>query len=169
MPALPKSTASTAIGPSEPVKAVNKLYAAGACAVIAFAPVVACSSSSSTTPSPPDSGSGDDDSGNPGLPDPSNSICGHPGDQGNSVGVGKFCQSSADCSDNTKATLCAIIGDDRSFFCTFVCHQDGPPDQCGEDAECACQGPCGCFPKKCDDRPADDGGTDAPTDSPQDG
>ncbi len=146
------------------MKAVHKLLGVGAGLVFALGAAVACSSSSSTPAASPDSGGGGDDSGGPALPDPSNSRCGHPGDQGNSLGVGHFCQSSVDCENNTKATICAIIGDDKSFFCTFVCHEDGGPDQCGENAECACQGACGCFPKACDDR-TDDGGTDAGADA----
>jgi hypothetical protein len=144
------------------VRAAKKLVGAAAGCLFALGAVGACSSSSSSSGpgATPDSGSSGNDSGS-GLPDPSSSICGHPGDQGNSLGVGRFCQSSNDCANNTSATICAIVGDDHSFFCTFVCHQDGGADQCGENAECACQGgPCGCFPKACDD--TSDGGSDAP-------
>jgi hypothetical protein len=136
---------------------------------LGLAAVVACSSSSSTPAATPDAG--DDTPPPPPGPDPSKSFCGHPGDKGNSLGVGHYCVTSADCSDNTRATLCATAGDEGAFFCTFVCHQDGPPDQCGEDAECTCQGPCGCFPKACDDRPdaGGDASTDSPADAPEDG
>jgi hypothetical protein len=79
------------------------------------------------------------------------SICGHPGDVGNSLGVGRYCLKSNDCSMNTKATLCATLGSPNATFCTFPC--DGTIDmgtQCGENASCQCQGgACGCFPKSC--------------------
>jgi hypothetical protein len=151
------------------VKAVHKLLGAFVVALLAFGPVAACSSSSSTTTTTPEAGGGDD-AGHTGFPDAANSTCGHPGDKGNSLGVGKFCQSSADCANNTQATLCAIIGDDRSFFCTFLCDEDGGVNQCGENAECACQGACGCFPIACDDSAdAGDAGSDAPNDAPDGG
>jgi hypothetical protein len=79
------------------------------------------------------------------------SICGHPGDVGNSLGVGKYCTKLTDCSSNVKATLCTTLGSDDSFFCTFAC--SGNSDlggECGEAASCQCQGgQCGCFPDSC--------------------
>src|SRR5687767_1409735 len=77
------------------------------------------------------------------------SDCGRPGDVGNSLGVGMFCTSLGDCSDNKRAKLCTKIADPDNFFCTMRCEQGGPPDQCGEDAICACQGACGCVPLAC--------------------
>src|ERR1700749_1004971 len=59
-----------------------------------------------------------------GMPGPVHdmaSLCGHPGDPGNSLGVGKYCTSLSDCSTNSKATLCSILGSDNTFFCTFAC------------------------------------------------
>ena len=94
------------------------------------------------------------------------SNCGHPGDKGNSLGVGKFCQRLLDCSDNVKAFLCTTIADPDNYFCTFRCKIDA---DCGEDANCQCAaGGCGCFPNACggpppadmsvsDARPATDG------------
>ncbi|HEY2744071.1 MAG TPA: hypothetical protein VGL86_05595 [Polyangia bacterium] len=80
------------------------------------------------------------------------SLCGHPGDTGNSLGVGKYCTSISDCSSNSKATLCSILGSDNTYFCTFPC--SGTADlatECGENATCACQGgQCGCFPAACE-------------------
>lgn len=146
------------------MKSYLKVALASAC-ICALALFVACSSSSNSSPTATDSGSSDEEPATPPGPDPSKSFCGHPGDKGNSLGVGHFCVTSVDCQDNTRASLCATAGDPGAFFCTFVCHQDGPPDQCGEDAECTCQGACGCFPKACDTR---DAGADAPTDSPID-
>ncbi len=88
------------------------------------------------------------------------SDCGFPGDVGNSLGVGKFCTAQtfvADCGKNTKANLCANLGSDTDFFCTFTCSSTGSANQCGENAECACQGgQCGCFPLACDTGPHPD-------------
>ena len=77
------------------------------------------------------------------------SACGHPGDVGNSLGVGKYCTKLSDCSMNKQATLCTILGSDDTFFCTFSC--SGPTStECGEAASCQCQGTqCGCFPDAC--------------------
>jgi hypothetical protein len=78
------------------------------------------------------------------------SECGHPGDKGNSKGVGKYCEASADCASNTDATICTRIADPNNFFCTFSCKATGPADQCGENAFCACDGSlCGCKPTAC--------------------
>ena len=80
------------------------------------------------------------------------SQCGHPGDKGNSIGVGKFCSHVSDCTGNTKANLCAQLGDPNQFFCTFACSATGPANQCGENATCACDPMgrgCGCFPLAC--------------------
>lgn len=88
------------------------------------------------------------------------SACGHPGDKGNSLGVGQFCENLSDCADNTRAKLCTTLGDPDNFFCTFACKKDGPVDQCGESARCACSsGGCGCFPTRCDE-PSDGGVSD---------
>src|SRR5262245_56148452 len=62
------------------------------------------------------------------------SDCGHPGDVGNSVGVGKFCMKVTACSSNTKATLCTTLGSDRNYFCTTACDSAGPANYCGENA-----------------------------------
>lgn len=84
------------------------------------------------------------------------SDCGHPGDVGNSLGVGKFCMTIADCASNSKATVCTTLGSDTDFFCTMVCSSTGPADQCGENARCACDnGQCGCFPTACDKNGSD--------------
>jgi hypothetical protein len=97
------------------------------------------------------------------------SNCGRPGDTGNSLGVGSFCEKSSDCSKNSKALLCTTLGDSENFFCTFPCSRTGTPDQCGENARCACTGGgCGCFPTRCDG-PQPDGGADAGADGGIDG
>lgn len=82
---------------------------------------------------------------------PFHSDCGHPGDKGNALGVGKFCMTLDDCSSNSKATICTTLGNPDNFFCTMVCSATGPADQCGDNARCACDtGGCGCFPTACD-------------------
>src|SRR5262249_16843905 len=65
------------------------------------------------------------------------SDCGHPGDTGNSLGVGQFCVHESDCENKTKANLCTQLGDPDNYFCTFPCKAMGPADQCGENARCA--------------------------------
>lgn len=90
---------------------------------------------------------------------PYHSDCGHPGDTGNSLGVGQFCIHESDCENNTKANLCTQLGDPDNFFCTFPCSAKGPADQCGENAYCACDSQgrgCGCYPSRCDTGPSPD-------------
>ena len=80
------------------------------------------------------------------------SACGHPGDKGNSLGVGRFCQALSDCEGTPHPTLCTILGSSDNFFCTFMCKPgDAGLTECGENARCACEGnQCGCFPTACD-------------------
>ena len=84
--------------------------------------------------------------------------CGNPCDQGNSKGVGQFCDFIRDCLNTTEAHLCSTLGDPTEHFCTFLC--SGPSDagadaaatsdECGENATCQCSGgQCGCFPNRC--------------------
>jgi hypothetical protein len=83
-----------------------------------------------------------------------NSCCGQPGDKGNSLGVGQFCNPDPCTGD--KAIFCASLGgDDRQHFCTFPCSvPDGGMDPCGENAFCACRGgQCGCAPTSCMNEP----------------
>jgi hypothetical protein len=91
-----------------------------------------------------------------------NSGCGHPGDKGNSIGVGSFCVTSNDCSCNSGATLCSTLGGPGTDFCTTLCMPvDGGGDAgCGENATCFCQGPgaCGCTPNSCLTAPPSDAG-----------
>ena len=85
------------------------------------------------------------------------SLCGHPGDKGNSLGVGKYCTKLSDCSGNSKATLCSTLGSDNAFFCTVTCTppaNDLGSTECGENAICQCgsgsgQSGCGCYPTAC--------------------
>lgn len=79
------------------------------------------------------------------------SVCGHPGDIGNDVGVGKFCNTISDCNGNQHALLCSSLGDSTTHFCTQTC-QMGSTDMCGADAMCVCQSggsTCGCTPNVC--------------------
>ena len=92
------------------------------------------------------------------------SVCGHPGDTGNSHGVGKFCMKLSDCAPPagdmagiTWAGLCSTLGSDNAFFCTTPCTapaNDMGDSFCGENAFCQCgsgssQSGCGCYPTSC--------------------
>lgn len=91
------------------------------------------------------------------------SRCGHPGDTGNSLGVGQFCTNNGpDCSGNSMATLCTALlngqtpSKDDTYFCTFQCMAGDPPGVCGENAACLCNPlGCACVPDRC--APADGG------------
>lgn len=119
----------------------------------AFVALAACSSSSTTTSNPSDAGASDAGApkdGATGGDSATASACGHPGDKGNELGVGKYCDTVPECSDNTKATVCAVLGAPDEHFCTFLCDKDGGANQCGTDALCECQGgQCGCVPRSC--------------------
>lgn len=83
------------------------------------------------------------------------SNCGQPCDQGNVLGVGKFCITSADCPSTSMAVICSSFGDPSTHFCTLACTPvDAGPDAdgpCGEGAECRCNSSnmCGCVPSGC--------------------
>ena len=51
----------------------------------------------------------------PTPPDAINSICGVPGDTGNELGIGQFCETLDDCTDTEAAFLCSNIGDETSL------------------------------------------------------
>jgi hypothetical protein len=76
------------------------------------------------------------------------SDCGFPGDPGNEMGIGKFCDPDNQCPSS--APLCSVIGDDRTHFCTKIC-QMGSTTACGTGAECTCNSSnqCGCTPSAC--------------------
>jgi hypothetical protein len=78
------------------------------------------------------------------------STCGHPGDLGNELGIGKFCTSFGDCAETAMAPLCSIIGDSSTHFCTKTCPM-GSTNQCGTATMCVCNsgGQCGCTPTAC--------------------
>ena len=93
------------------------------------------------------------------------SRCGHAGDVGNSVGVGRFCTNQGpDCTMNGKATTCSALFNGStpsptdSYFCSFQCLMTDPAGSCGDNAECLCasSGLCACIPVSC--APQGDGG-----------
>jgi hypothetical protein len=111
------------------------------------------SSSSSSSSSGGSSSGGSSSGGSSGIADAGADTapfqCGKPGDPGNSIGVGKYCDTLVDCLGNSGATLCATLGDPGAHFCTTTCTQ-GNNAACGEKATCQCQGTqCGCFPDAC--------------------
>jgi hypothetical protein len=77
------------------------------------------------------------------------SCCGVPGNPGNELGVGKFCQNSTDCAGE-KANICAATFASGLNFCTQVCTMGGGNGQCGSGAQCQCgMGQCACIPGEC--------------------
>ena len=122
---------------------------------ISLAFAAACGSS--TTPQKPDAAASAQIDAKPGAIDapPSGidafaSTCGMPGDQGNELGVGKFCATLNDCSNNGQAGLCSNLGDETTHFCTKFCTKGSTTD-CGTGATCTCnaQNQCGCTPDSC--------------------
>lgn len=93
------------------------------------------------------------------------SQCGHPGDKGNSLGVGKFCTRISDCNgDNMQTNICSSLGNggtpsqDDTYFCTiYPCTKatdGGAGSSCGENATCTCgsgggMSGCACTPNSC--------------------
>lgn len=79
------------------------------------------------------------------------STCGNPGDVGNEMGVGKYCETLADCSGNGPSTLCSSFGDPTTHFCTHTCSSTGSAGQCGSATTCECNASnqCGCTPNSC--------------------
>lgn len=76
--------------------------------------------------------------------------CGSPGDEGNELGIGKFCRTLNDCTDTDDAPLCSNIGDETTWFCTRTCANEDDDAVCGSDTECVCGGGgCGCTPTVC--------------------
>ena len=84
------------------------------------------------------------------------SLCGHPGDTGNSKGVGRYCMTSTECMGNGMASVCSTlmpIQQGPVYFCTFPCDPNATTNACGENATCTCLGSgtsaCGCVPDPC--------------------
>ena len=93
------------------------------------------------------------------------SRCGHPGDVGNNLGVGKFCTNiGPDCTGNGMSTTCSALFNGQTpsssdtYFCSFQCTAADPPGTCGDNATCLCnaQNLCACIPLSC--VPPPDGG-----------
>lgn len=121
--------------------AMRKLAAPAVYLFAALATIAACSG-------------GDDDgtgAAADAAPDAYESDCGRPGDEGNELGVGKFCAVFSDCGSTASAPLCSSLGDPNTHFCTKTCSSTGPADQCGTGAECTCNASnqCGCTPSVC--------------------
>jgi hypothetical protein len=76
------------------------------------------------------------------------SACGHPGDVGNSLGVGRFCTTVAECAQTAQAKICSTISNGTppsasdTYFCTMACDPSGP-NTCGEGAHCIGSGTSG--------------------------
>lgn len=131
------------------VAAVASLAIAAGLGAVSLA--VGCSSSSSGEAT----GGGSGDGGSLEACIPIDSACGEPCDPGNSLGIGKFCNTISDCHGSAIPTVCATLGDPHEHFCTALCSppdasdDSGFPKDCGEGASCQCQGQCGCFPNAC--------------------
>jgi hypothetical protein len=126
------------------------------CALL-LAVVAACGQTGGGNPDAGSPDAGRPDAGRPdaGPVDAGPSVCGHPGDVGNSKGIGKYCTLLMDCPYT--APICSDIANDplnsslHTFFCVLPCDQCSPADFCGEGASCVCQAPdqCGCTPNTC--------------------
>ncbi len=109
---------------------------------------VGCGSSTST-PSSPDLAMTTSPGGDMSL----YSLCGHPGDTGNSKGVGKFCMDTTMCSGQTAGVCSTLMSIPQGpvYFCTMLCDPNATTSTCGEGATCTCLNPpaCGCVPDLC--------------------
>lgn len=77
------------------------------------------------------------------------SCCGVPGNPGNELGVGKFCNDSVACA-TVKANVCAATFAPGLTFCTMACSANAGNTQCGSGAQCQCgMGQCACVPGEC--------------------
>ncbi len=83
------------------------------------------------------------------------SLCGHPGDTGNSKGVGKYCTQLSDCTGQPAGACSTLmpIPQGPVYFCTMPCDPNATTSTCGEGATCTCLGSgtssCGCVPDPC--------------------
>lgn len=81
------------------------------------------------------------------------SLCGHPGDNGNSKSVGHYCKDQPDCPAGTICSTVMSIPQGPIYFCTIPCdiNAANPNAPCGENASCTCLSPgaCGCVPDLC--------------------
>ena len=112
---------------------------------------IGCGSSGSTTPTAPDL-SASMTGGDMAV----YSLCGHPGDTGNSIGVGHYCMDSMDCK-GLGAPICSTVMPIQQgpiYFCTIQCDPNATTSTCGSGASCTCLDPnnpqlCGCVPDTC--------------------
>jgi hypothetical protein len=128
------------------------LFAAAAASAALVAACSSSSSSGSATDSGAPKGDASADSGS------MTSACGHPGDKGNSLGVGQYCTgegADAGACPST-APVCSTIenssepADKQTFFCVLPCTACSPAGFCGEGASCVCNTEgCGCIPDTC--------------------
>jgi hypothetical protein len=82
------------------------------------------------------------------------SVCGHPGDNGNSKGVGKYCtQPTGECPTGTVCSVLMQPPQGTTYFCTVPCNMGDPNPNavCAENATCTCLSgnACGCVPDSC--------------------
>jgi hypothetical protein len=83
------------------------------------------------------------------------SLCGHPGDTGNSKGVGKYCPDNPTCAGQPAAVCSTLMPVPQGpvYFCTLPCDPNAATSPCGENATCTCLGSstsaCGCVPDTC--------------------
>lgn len=74
--------------------------------------------------------------------------CGNPGDAGNELGVGRYCDTTADCA-GLPASVCAFAYDGSLPHVCIVAPCDGATN-CGASATCTCNAlGCGCLPDAC--------------------
>jgi hypothetical protein len=74
--------------------------------------------------------------------------CGTPGDTGNELGVGHYCNTPDDCT-GLSANVCAFAFDSSLPHVCIVGPCDGATN-CGSNASCVCNTlGCGCFPNAC--------------------
>ncbi len=79
------------------------------------------------------------------------SVCGHPGDTGNSKGVGKYCLDITMCPSGTVCSTLMQPPQGTTYFCTIPCNITDTTNVCGENATCTCLSgsACGCVPDTC--------------------
>jgi hypothetical protein len=86
------------------------------------------------------------------APDAGPVCCGSPGDRGNSIGVGRYCVTNADCQ-GIRPNACDTQSTPNGNFCTIKCAPDF--NDCAEDATCDCSTMfstlfhCTCVPTVC--------------------
>lgn len=72
--------------------------------------------------------------------------CAQPGDTGNDLGVGRYCEETSDCAGQT-ANFCIANFSSENYCTVILCQSD---DECGEGATCVESGPgSACVPVAC--------------------